>query len=154
VRENVGRPSGTCVVIPLYPALKRGAKLGRPADLSHAGCYIELMMPLSVGTPIQATLWLDGHPTVIRGRVITCHPQYGNGMMFEKFEDQAEQLLQQCLDGVLQLRRGIIPGLQSPHRCCNPFPKHGNVVILRQPNAYVHNRSRLILGGAGIHYCN
>ena len=56
MRENVGRPSGTCVVIPLYPALKRGAKLGRPADLSRAGCYIELMMPLSVGTHIQATL--------------------------------------------------------------------------------------------------
>jgi hypothetical protein len=141
VRENVGRPSGTCVVIPLYPALKRGAKLGRPADLSRAGCYIELMMPLSVGTHIQATLWLDGHPIVIQGRAITCHRQYGNGMMFEKFEDQAEQLLQRYLDGVLQLRRGIIPGLQSPHRCCNPFPKHGNVVILRQPNAYVHNRS-------------
>ena len=70
-------------------------------DLSRAGCYIELMMPLSVGTPIQATLWLDGHPTVIRGRVITCHPQYGNGMMFEKFEGQAEQFLQQYLDAIV-----------------------------------------------------
>jgi len=29
VRENVRRHSGTGVVIPLYPALKRGAKLGR-----------------------------------------------------------------------------------------------------------------------------
>ena len=70
-------------------------------DLSRAGCYIELMMPLSVGTHIQATLWLDGHPIVIQGRVITCHPQYGNGMMFEKFEDQAEQLLQQYLDAIV-----------------------------------------------------
>ena len=55
-------------------------------DLSREGCYIELMMPLSVGTHLQATLWLDGHPIVIQGRVITCHPQYGNGMMREKFE--------------------------------------------------------------------
>ena len=28
---NMGRPSGTLVVTPLYPALKRGAKLGRPS---------------------------------------------------------------------------------------------------------------------------
>jgi len=28
---NVGRPSGTLVVTALYPALKRGAKLGRPS---------------------------------------------------------------------------------------------------------------------------
>ncbi len=70
-------------------------------DLSRAGCYIELMMPLSVGTHLQATLWLDGHPIVIQGRVIPCHPQYGNGMMFEKFEGQAEQLLHQYLDSIV-----------------------------------------------------
>ena len=28
---NMGRPSGTLVVTALYPALKRGAKLGRPS---------------------------------------------------------------------------------------------------------------------------
>ena len=70
-------------------------------DLSRGGCYIELMMPLSIGTHIQATLWLDGQPIVIQGRVVTCHPQYGNGMMFEKFEGQAEQLLHQYLDAIV-----------------------------------------------------
>jgi hypothetical protein len=55
-------------------------------DLSRAGRYIELTMPPSVGTHIQATLGLDGHPIVIQRRVIPCHPQYGNGMMLEKFE--------------------------------------------------------------------
>ena len=70
-------------------------------DLSRAGCYIELMMPLSIGTHIQATLWLDSHPIVIQGRVVTCHPQYGNGIMFEKFEGQAEQLLHQYLDNIV-----------------------------------------------------
>src|ERR1700686_5777363 len=69
--------------------------------LSRAGCYIELMMPLSVGTHLQATLWLDGHPIVIQGRVIPCHPQYGNGMMFEKFEGQGEELLHQYLDAIV-----------------------------------------------------
>jgi hypothetical protein len=70
-------------------------------DLSRGGCYIELMMPLSIGTHIQATLWLGGHPIVIQGRVVTCHAQYGNGVMFEKFEGQAEQLLTQYLDAIV-----------------------------------------------------
>jgi hypothetical protein len=70
-------------------------------DLSRAGCYIELMMPLPVGTHLQAALWLDGHVIVVQGRVITCHPQYGNGMIFEKFEGQAEQFPQPCLDGIV-----------------------------------------------------
>ena len=70
-------------------------------DLSRAGCYIELMMPLPVGTHMQATLWLDSDPIVVQGRVVTCHPQYGNGIMFEKFEGEAEQLLGRYLDGIV-----------------------------------------------------
>ena len=70
-------------------------------DLGRGGCYIELIMPLAVGVRVQATLWLDAHPIVIQGRVVTCHPQYGNGMIFEKFEGQAEQLLHQYLDSIV-----------------------------------------------------
>jgi hypothetical protein len=70
-------------------------------DLSHGGCYIELIMPLPVGVLVQATLWLDDHPIVVQGRVVTCHAQYGNGVMFEKFEGQAEQLLHQYLDAIV-----------------------------------------------------
>src|ERR1700676_3955513 len=70
-------------------------------DLSRGGCYIELIMPLPIGTHIQATLCLKEYPIVIQGRVVTCHPQYGNGMMFEKFEAQAEQLLHQYLDAIV-----------------------------------------------------
>jgi hypothetical protein len=58
-------------------------------------------VPLSIGTHVQATLWLDGQAIVIQGRVATCHPQYGNGMMFEKFEGQGEELLNQYLDAIV-----------------------------------------------------
>jgi len=70
-------------------------------DLSRGGCYIELLMPLPIGTHIQATLWLNDQPIVIHGHVVTCHAQYGNGIMFEKFEGQAEQLLHQYLDAIV-----------------------------------------------------
>jgi hypothetical protein len=69
-------------------------------DLSRAGCYIELMMPLTIGTHIQATLWLDGYPIVVQAVVVTRHPQFGNGIMFLKFEGEAEQLLRRYLDAI------------------------------------------------------
>ncbi len=69
-------------------------------DLSRGGCYVQLLMPLSVGASVRVTLWLDGCPVVIRGRVVTRHPQFGNGIMFVEFEGQAEQLLKRYLDAI------------------------------------------------------
>jgi hypothetical protein len=69
-------------------------------DLSLGGCYIQLMIPLSVGIRLQATLWLDGYPIVIRGLVVTRHPQFGNGIMFVEIEGQGEQLLIRYLDAI------------------------------------------------------
>jgi len=70
-------------------------------DLSRTGCYIELMMPLPVGTLIQATLWLDAYPIVLSGHAVTCHPHFGNGIMFDKFEGEAEHLLHRYLEGIV-----------------------------------------------------
>jgi hypothetical protein len=69
-------------------------------DLSRGGCYIELIMPLSIGVSVQVTLWLDGYPIVIRGRVVTRHPQFGNGIMFVDFLGQAEHLLIRYLGAI------------------------------------------------------
>jgi hypothetical protein len=69
-------------------------------DLSRNGCYVQLLIPLSTGTRVQATLWLDGFPIVIRGRVITRHPQFGNGIMFLEFEADAQQKLSGYLDAI------------------------------------------------------
>jgi c-di-GMP-binding flagellar brake protein YcgR len=69
-------------------------------DLSRNGCYVQLLAPLPVGIRIQATLWLDGYPVVIRGRVVTRHPQFGNGIMFLEFEADAEQKLSRYLEAI------------------------------------------------------
>jgi hypothetical protein len=71
-------------------------------DLSRGGCYVELMMPLPIGTSLRATLWLDGSPLRVHGIVATRHPQFGNGIRFLDFEGNGEQLLTQYLDGVIE----------------------------------------------------
>ena len=70
-------------------------------DLSRSGCYVESMIPLPVGMRLQATLWLDGTPIVVRGLVVTRHPQFGNGIMFVDYEGDAEPLLNKYLDAVV-----------------------------------------------------
>jgi hypothetical protein len=69
-------------------------------DLSRGGCYIQLIATLSLGARLQATLWLDGYPIVIQGRVVTRHPQFGNGIMFLEFEAEGDQLLKRYLEAV------------------------------------------------------
>jgi hypothetical protein len=74
-------------------------------DLSRGGCYVQTMIQFPLGVRLQATLWLDGAPIVIRGVVVTRHPQFGNGIMFIQFEGQAEQLLARYLDSIATERR-------------------------------------------------
>jgi len=69
-------------------------------DLSRGGCYVQLLMPLSLGIGVRVTLWLDNCSIVIHGRVVTRHPQFGNGIMFVGFEGDGEQLLKRYLDGI------------------------------------------------------
>jgi hypothetical protein len=69
-------------------------------DLSRGGCYVELMLTLPIGTPVTAKLWLSDHPVRVRGRVVTVHPQFGNGIKFLEFEDDGKKVLAQYLDAI------------------------------------------------------
>ena len=85
-------------------------------DLSRNGCYVETNMPLAAATKIQAKLWLDGSPLITRGRVVTSHPHYGNGIMFLDYEGDAEQRLRTFLDSLnLDLMEDYSPDHASPN---------------------------------------
>ena len=70
------------------------------SDLSVGGCYVELMMTLPVGTLVNITLWLGETPVRIRARVVTRHPQYGNGVMFLEFQGDGKQTLEHYIDAM------------------------------------------------------
>jgi len=69
-------------------------------DPSRGGCYVELMMTFPVGTSVTATLWFNNCSVRMRGRIVTCHPQFGNGIKFLDFEDNGEKVLAQYLDAL------------------------------------------------------
>jgi c-di-GMP-binding flagellar brake protein YcgR len=69
-------------------------------DLSKGGCYIQMMMTMPVGTNVNMTLWINDSPVRVRARVVTSHPQFGNGIQFLEFQDNGKQLLERYLDAV------------------------------------------------------
>ena len=69
-------------------------------DLSLGGCYVQLMMTLPLATLLRATLWLGDTPVRVRGRVVTRHPQFGNGIMFIEFEGDGAQRLSRYLAAI------------------------------------------------------
>jgi hypothetical protein len=69
-------------------------------DLSRGGCYVQTSMPLAVGTRVYLRLWIGHTPLKIKGRIVTSHPQFGNGIMFIEYEGDAQKALSEYLDAV------------------------------------------------------
>ncbi len=52
------------------------------SDIGVLGCYVEMSITLEVGSEVDVVIWLNGEALRTRARVITCHPQFGNGFEF------------------------------------------------------------------------
>jgi c-di-GMP-binding flagellar brake protein YcgR len=72
------------------------------SDISLGGCYIESMYPFQVGTPLELKLQV-ADTLLVAARVVTCDPQFGNGIEFVRMlpEDRAE--LSKFLDRVAHM---------------------------------------------------
>jgi len=69
------------------------------SDISLGGCYIENMYTYPVGTALELKLRLED-TLLILAKVVTCYPQVGNGIQFEKILPEDEAQLRAFLDGV------------------------------------------------------
>ncbi len=72
---------------------------GQTTDIGTGGCYIEMVVTLDVGTQLNVVLWLGHEKLVIDGRVVTRHPQFGNGIQFTDVSVDSRQRLQRFLEG-------------------------------------------------------
>jgi hypothetical protein len=52
------------------------------SDISVVGCYVEMSITLEVGSELDVVLWLNDEALRTRAKVVTCHPQFGNGFEF------------------------------------------------------------------------
>jgi c-di-GMP-binding flagellar brake protein YcgR len=81
------RPDGTNVPMRL-----------QTSDFSLGGCYVEMALTLDTGTRLDVVLWLDQQKVTMRGVVVTCHPQFGNGISFVSVSPENEARLRSLLN--------------------------------------------------------
>ena len=69
------------------------------SDLSLDGCYVESMYPFPAGTCLDLKLEAGG-TLVISARVVTCDPQFGNGIQFLRMLPEDSAVLMKFLETV------------------------------------------------------
>jgi len=67
------------------------------SDICLGGCYIESMYPFPAGTCLE--LKLEASDTLlISAKVVTCDPQFGNGIQFLRMLPEDQATLSKFLD--------------------------------------------------------
>src|SRR5580704_6967460 len=74
---------------------------GATADLSAGGCYLETMFPFPLGTTLDLKLQLE-NTLLVAATVVTCDPQVGNGIRFERMLPEDREELQKYLETLEQ----------------------------------------------------
>jgi hypothetical protein len=65
--------------------LVSGAKVtARTSDVSRAGCYLDTLHPVPLGSVIQIRLSREGETFEVTGKVVYVNPGLGMGVSFDK----------------------------------------------------------------------
>jgi hypothetical protein len=57
-----------------------------------------MAVQLPVGLSVQAQLCLGEHVILVRGRVVTRHPEFGNGILFLELDNDGERRLRAFME--------------------------------------------------------
>lgn len=71
---------------------------GKLSDISAGGCYVEMLIPLAIGTKLKLTLWIEESKIFIQGIVVSFHPGYGCGIHFTEISKPDRQILDHFLE--------------------------------------------------------
>lgn len=67
-------------------------------DISMGGCYVEMPLTLEIGSKVDMMFWLADQKVNAKGVVVTCHPQFGNGIEFTSMPFEGLSKLRHYLD--------------------------------------------------------
>ncbi len=97
-----------------FPLELRDERVNTPlrvnaTDISGNGCYVETVMPLSIGTALRVDLWIDQERLAPSAVVRTRDPGVGMGIEFTGLPEESKKRFQAHLDKV-------DPGMSFGHR--------------------------------------
>ena len=71
-------------------------------DMGGRGCYVESLVPLSIGTSVIITFWIDSEKMRTTGTVRASDPGVGMGIEFTSLTDEIQDKLQKYLEKIDQ----------------------------------------------------
>lgn len=88
-----------------FPLELRDERVNTPmrmnaTDIGGNGCYVETVMPLSVGTTLKADFWIDEEHVSTSAIVRTRDPGVGMGIEFTGMTDESKNRFQEHLDKI------------------------------------------------------
>ncbi len=88
-----------------FPLELRDERVNTPmrmnaTDIGGNGCYVETVMPLTVGTTLKADFWIDEEHVSTSAIVRTRDPGVGMGIEFTGMTDESKNRFQEHLDKI------------------------------------------------------
>lgn len=98
-------PRMQCVnSVQLQPDGQAAPIWGKAADLSLGGCFVEMPVPLPIGTKLKISMWLSQSKLSLRGKVVNSRPGFGIGVQFVEIKEPDAVQLRQFLQSISQVR--------------------------------------------------
>lgn len=85
---------------------------GKASDLSQGGCFIEMSIPLPVGTKFDVALWLNETKLPLQGEIVSLAPGFGNGVRFLNVSAENQNHLSRFIQSITPARRAPIANVK------------------------------------------
>jgi hypothetical protein len=89
--------------VELHPGTATAPIWGKATDLSLGGCFVEMPIPLPVGTKVKLGLWIKETKLWAAGKVVNSRPGFGIGIQFSEISPEEAEQLKQFLQGMTRL---------------------------------------------------
>lgn len=76
---------------------------GKAVDLSMGGCFVEMPIPLPVGTKLKLGLWVKETKLWATAKVVNSRPGFGIGIEFTEMSPEDAERLKQFLQGMTRI---------------------------------------------------
>jgi ribosomal 50S subunit-recycling heat shock protein len=81
-----------------FPDARRAHMQTNATDIGGRGCYVETLLPLSIGTEVRIIFWMDSEKTMTTGTVRASDPGVGMGIEFTTLDSTVQERLQEFIE--------------------------------------------------------
>lgn len=87
----------------LHPDGQAAPIWGNAVDLSLGGCFVEMPIPLKLGTSLKVALWVRDIKVWVSGKVVNSRPGFGIGIQFTAIKPEDAERLRSFLQSITRL---------------------------------------------------